>query len=318
MKKIGILYGMESSFPQDLVDSINTRRAPGIKADFLSIGGIKMDDMIGYNVILDRVSHEVPFYNSVLKMAVVEGVRVINNPFWNKAHDNFFNNVIASKLKINVPKTVILPTKEHPTGTTSDTMKNLMYPLNWDEIFEYVGFPAYIKPNIDNSSHIFFKVYNPSEFFSAYDLTGNNVMLLQESIEYEEFYRCYVIGTKYVITMNYDPSKPRHLRFSAKPVPVEAKLKEQLEEMSLKICSALGFDFNVVEFAIRDGLPYAVEFINTAPTAARAFLHDDYYNELLENTSDFLIEQARKRKCRASHYTWYKLLSEGKKGKKKK
>jgi len=317
MKKIGILYGMERSFPQDLVDSINMRRAPGIKADYISLGGVKMDDMIGYNVILDRVSHEVPFYNSILKMAVVEGVRVINNPFWNKTHDNFFNNVIASKLKINVPRTVILPAKEHPPGTTSDSLRNLMYPLNWDEVFGYVGFPAYIKPNIDNTSHIFFKVYNPAEFFSAYDLTGTNVMMLQESIEYEEFYRCYVIGRKHVITMNYDPSKPRHLRFSNRLKPVKQELKEYLEEMSLKICSALGFDFNVVEFAVRDGQPYAVEFINTAPTTEKSYLHEEFYGMILEKTSDYLIEQAKKRKCRPSNYTWYKPLSGEKKSKKK-
>jgi len=316
MKRIGIMHGMESSFPQDLVENINMRRAPGIRADIVKLGGVRMDEMIGYNVILDRVSHEVPFYNSILKMAVVEGVRVINNPFWNKTHDNFFNNVIASKLKLKVPRTVILPTKEHPPGTTGDTMTNLIYPLNWDEIFEYVGFPAYIKPNIDNTSHIFFKVYNPAEFFSAYDLTGNSVMLLQESIEYEEFYRCYVIGKKQVITMNYDPSKPKHLRFSTKPLPIPEKLNENLEEMSLKICSALGFDFNVVEFAVRDGIPYAVEFINTAPTADKDYLHAEYYGKLIQVTSDFLIEEAKNRKSRASHYTWFKLLSKQRRTKK--
>ena len=268
-----------------------------------------MDEMLGYNVILDRVSHEVPFYNSILKMAVLEGVRVINNPFWNKADDNFFHNVVASKMKVNVPRTVILPSKEHPSGTTTDTLRNLIYPLNWDEVFDYVGFPAYIKPNVENSSHIFFKVYNKPEFFSAYDLTGSSVMLLQESIEYDEFYRCYVIGKKYVQTMNYDPAKPRNLRFSAKSKPINEKLKSELEYMSLKICTALGFDFNVVEFAIRNGESYAVEFINTAPVADKNLLHSEYYNWLVDKTSDFLIEQARKRKSKPGNYSWCKLLS---------
>ncbi|MFC2130294.1 RimK family alpha-L-glutamate ligase [Bacteroidota bacterium] len=309
MKKIGFLNGMEDSFPITLLENINQRRAPGIKAEFIQLDAIKMVDMLGYNVILDRVSYEVPYYNSILKMASLEGVRVINNPFWSSADDNFFHNVIASKMKIKVPRTVILPSKEHPPGTTAETLRNLVYPINWDEVFEYVGFPAYIKPNIENTSHIFFKVYNPAEFFSAYDLTGNNVMLLQESIEYEEFYRCYVIGKKYVRTMNYDPAKPRHLRFISKPKTINENLKAILEEMSLKICIALGFDFNVCEFAIRDGIPYAVEFINTAPTADRTFLHDECFNWLIEHTSDFLIEQAKKRKSRPGNYNWGKLLS---------
>lgn len=117
--------------------------------------------------------------------------------------------------------------------------------------------------------------------------------------------------------MNYDPVKPKHLRFSAKPLPIPEKLRISLEEMSLKICSALGFDFNVVEFAVRDGVPYAVEFINTAPTADRGLLHEEYYNKLISITSNFLIEQAKIRKSRASHYTWFKLLSKEKKSKKK-
>ena len=105
-----------------------------------------------------------------------------------------------------------------------------------------------------------------------------------------------MIGKKYVNVMCYDPEKPRHQRFSNKPKPVDEKLRENLEEMSLKICSALGFDFNVVEFAIRGGIPYAVEFINTAPTAERNFLYDEHYEWLLERTSDFLIDTAKQRK----------------------
>jgi hypothetical protein len=308
MKKIGILYGIESAFPNALLENINKRKAPGVKAEFIKIGATKIEDLLGYNVILDRVSHEVPFYNSILKMAVLEGIRVINNPFWSYADDSFFHNVIATRLNLNVPKTVILPTKEHPNGTTSETLRNLEYPINWLSAFDYVGFPAYIKPNGSHASHIFFKVYNQTEFFSAYDLTGNHVMLLQEAIEYEEFYRCYVIGKKLVKILSYDPAKPKHLRFNSKPKPIAEKIQGLLQEMSLKICYALGFDFNVVEFAVLNGIPYAVEFMNTAPTADKAYLHDEHYNWLVEKTSDFLIEQARARKSKPGSYSWCNFL----------
>jgi glutathione synthase/RimK-type ligase-like ATP-grasp enzyme len=309
MKKIGILFGMEESFPNDIVENINRRNPPGIKAAFVKIDAVKMDELLDYNVILDRISHDVPFYNSILKMAILQGVKVINNPFWKKADDNFFNYVLASQMKINIPKTIILPSKEHPSGTTALTLTNLKYPLDWDEIFNYIGFPAFIKPNIENTTHIFFKIFNKNEFFSAYDLTGDKVMLLQESIEYEEFYRCYVIGKKYVNIMNYNPEMPRHQRFSNKPKAINEKLKDTLEDLSKKICTALGFDFNVVEFAIRDGVPYAVEFINTAPTAERIFLYDQHYDWLVEKTSDYLIELAKMRKSKPGSYNWSRFLS---------
>ena len=304
MKKIGFLIGADDSFPNAIIEKINSRNVPSVKAEIIKIGGLKINDMIGYNVVFDRVSYQVPYYISILKLAILEGVKVINNPFSSFHDDNFFYNVLAYKMNLNVPRTAILPSKEHPFGISSDSMRNLIYPLNWDDIFNYVGFPAYIKPNINNSSHIFFKVYNKSEFFSAYDLTGNTVMLLQESIEFDEFYRCYVVGKKNVRVVNYNPDKPRHLRFISKPKPIDRDLKLDLEAMSIKICNALGIDFNVVDFAIRDKIPYVVEFKNYTHSTGQDFLHNEYFDWLVDKTSDYLIELAKKRKVKPGYKNW--------------
>lgn len=308
MKKIGFLFGEDDSFPLALIDEINKRNPPGIKAEIIKIGAIKVDDLIGYNVIFDRVSYEVNFYNSILKLAILEGVKVINNPFWNIAEDNFFQNVISNRMKINVPRTVILPTKEHAPGTTSKSYRNLIYPLNWDDIFNYVQFPAILKPNIENSSHIFIKVYNKNEFFTAYDMTGNTVMLLQEFIDYEEYYRCYVVGKKRIKIIQYDPSLPQHLRFTKDPVKLDNKLAKKLEDMSIKICSSLGFDFNVVEFAVKQGQIFAVEFINKFPLTRNSYLHPEHFSWLIMNTADYLIELARQRKVKPGNYSWINFL----------
>jgi len=308
MKKIGFLFGEDDSFPLALIDEINKRNPPGIKAEIIKIGALKLDDLMGYNIIFDRVSYEVPYYNSILKLAIIEGVKVINNPFWNIAKDNFFQNLVSHKLKIKVPKTVILPTKEHSPGTTSKTYRNLIYPLNWDEIFDYVGFPAFLKPNIENSSHIFVKVYNKNEFFTAYDMTGSTVMLLQEFIDYENYFRCYVIGKKKVNIIQYDPSLPQHLRFTNEPLKLTKDLESKLEELSIKICGSLGFDFNVVEFAIKDNEIYAVEFMNNFPLTRHNHLHSDHFNWLVQNTADFLIELAKQRKVKPGNYSWVNFL----------
>lgn len=304
MKKIGFLIGSDESFPNAIIEKINSRNVPSVKAEIIKIGSVKIEDLIGYNVIFDRVSYQVPYFNSILKSAVLEGVKVINNPFRSYYEDNFFYNVLANKMKLNVPRTAILPSKEHPFGVDSKSLRNLIYPLNWEDIFNYVRFPAYLKPNINNTSHIFFKIYNESEFFTAYDLTGNTVMLLQESIEFEEFYRCYVIGKKYAKVVSYNPDKPKHLRFISKPKPIDNKLRINLETISKKICNALGFDFNVVEFAIRDGIPYVVEFKNFSGSTGQEFLHNEYFDWLVDNISDYLIELAKKRKVKPGFNKW--------------
>src|SRR5947209_12195930 len=146
METVGILFGMEQSFPPALVETIN-RRGEEVRAEFLHIGAIKQEDPAKYTVIIDRISHDIPFYRSALKQAALNGTTIINNPFWWSADDKFFNYALAHKLGVAVPKTVLLPHKEHPPGTTAHSMRNLQFPLDWAGIFEYVGFPAFLKPH---------------------------------------------------------------------------------------------------------------------------------------------------------------------------
>ena len=165
MRKIGIIYGMETSFPPALVDRINGMRVEGVQAEHVHIGGIKMAEPSGYRVIVDRISHDIAFYRAYLKNAALNGATIINNPFWWGADDKFFNYALASKIGVAVPPTVLLPHKSHPPGTTALSMRNLMFPLNWDEIFEYIGFPAFLKPFSGGGWKSVYKVDTPAELF---------------------------------------------------------------------------------------------------------------------------------------------------------
>jgi hypothetical protein len=138
MKKIGVLFGQENTFPGALVEKINSMHLPDIHAEFVQVGGVRHAVPSGYEVIVDRISHDIPFYRAYLKNAVLCGTKVINNPFWWSADDKFFNYALAEKLGVAVPKTVILPHKKFPEGTNEKSMRNLEYPLDWDGIFEYV------------------------------------------------------------------------------------------------------------------------------------------------------------------------------------
>src|SRR6201995_4868548 len=125
MNKIGIIYGMENTFPGALVDRINSYGAEGIRGEHVHIGGIKMAEPSGYRVIVDRISHDIPFYRAYLKNCALNGTHIINNPFWWGADDKFFNYALASKIGVAVPNTVLLPHKSHPPGTTVQSMRNL-------------------------------------------------------------------------------------------------------------------------------------------------------------------------------------------------
>src|ERR1035441_9756016 len=123
IKRIGILFGGENSFPGALVEQINARNIDGIQAEFVLTGAVRIDRPPRYAVIVDRVSHAVPFYRAFLKHAALHGTVVINNPFWASADDKFFNYALALKLGVAVPPTVILPHKQLPAGATDRTMR---------------------------------------------------------------------------------------------------------------------------------------------------------------------------------------------------
>jgi hypothetical protein len=292
MARIGVLYGMEESFPPALVDRINAMAVEGVQAEHLKVGGVRMAVPSGYDVIVDRISHDIPFYRSFLKNAVLSGTRVINNPFWWSADDKFFNYALATKLGVAIPPTVLLPHKEHPEGTTGRSMRNLEYPLDWDGIFAYAGFPAFLKPHDGGGWKNVYKVDSPEEFFRAYEESGDLCMTLQGGVKFQEYFRCYVVGREHVHVMRYDPSAPHHLRYVPGNPPAEPALQERIVNDSLTLCRALGYDLNTVEFAVEDGIPYAIDFMNPAPDAGLESVGPDNFRWIVDTVAQLAVKTA--------------------------
>ncbi len=309
MKRAGIIYGMENGFPGALVDEINARKGSGVAADHIRIGGVKMARTSGYDVIVDRISHDIPFYRAYLKNAVLGGTVVINNPFWWSADDKFFNYALASRLGVAVPNTVILPHKEHPPGTTAQSMRNLMYPLNWQEIFDYVGFPAFLKPHSGGGWKHVYKVDSPEELFAAYDKTGDLCMVLQSAVDFREYFRCYVVGRRCVHIMPYDPREPHERRYLRNPPPYDAALLARVERDALTLCDALGYDLNTVEFAVEDGVPYAIDFLNPAPDAGPESVGQENFDWIVNAMADYVIETAQSGAPAAAGLRWSDFLN---------
>lgn len=291
MKKIGILHGKERSFPQAFVHRVNSKNIDGIVAEPVHIDKAIQGVGSGYAVIIDRISQDVPFYRTWLKNAALTGTAVINNPFWWSADDKYFNNCLMTQIGVPVPKTAIIPSSEMPDDTSSDSFSNLAYPLDWEGIFKEVGFPAYMKPFAGGGWKNVYKLNSMEEFFEKHKETGQLVMLLQEEIVFEEYYRCYCIGGKHVRIMPYEPRNPHHLRYKAGFAPTEEKLRE-MTDIVLKINKYLGYDFNTVELALRNGVPYAIDFCNPAPDADIASVGEENFEWVVETSASFAIEKA--------------------------
>jgi hypothetical protein len=291
VKPIGVLFGMENTFPAALVERINSLGA-GVEAEFVRVGGVRMAEPCRYSVIVDRISHDVPFYRAFLKNAALDGAYIINNPFWWSADDKFFNYALATKLGVAIPRTVLLPHKEHPPGTTERSMRNLQYPIEWESVFDYVGFPAFLKPFDGGGWRDVHKVTTREEFFSAYDQSRTLCMTLQAAVNFREYFRCYVVGQEKVHIMAYDPRAPFHDRYVKAPPDYDRALLDRVELDARTLCRALGYDLNTVEFAVEDGIPYAIDFMNPAPDADLHSVGRENFDWIVNAVAELAVSKA--------------------------
>ncbi|WP_281541714.1 hypothetical protein [Maribacter aestuarii] len=306
-KKVGILFGMEDTFPWAFIDKVNQLGNGEIVAEPVQVDKLQQGIDYGYSVIFDRISQEVPFYRAYLKNASLMGTAVINNPFWWSADEKFFNNCLAMELGVPVPNTVLLPSKERPDNTTEKSFRNLKAPLDWDYIFDYIGFPAYMKPHDGGGWKNVYKVNNADHLFECLEETGQLVMMLQEEIVFDDYYRVYCLGQKYVHIMPYEPRNEFHARYATEPKTTgeeHKKLMKTIHDYTLKLNKALGYDFNTVEFAIRNGIPYAIDFCNPAPDADIHSVGQENFDWIVEHSAKLAIEKAKAHKPKKNNTSW--------------
>jgi hypothetical protein len=310
MKRVGILVGREKTFPDALIRNVNDRGQGAVLADYIKLGGIRHDAPPPYDLVIDRISHEVPFYRATLKRMALEGAVIINNPFWWSADDKFFNYSLARKLGVAVPKTVLLPQKDYIPGIVSESLRNLEFPLDWQAIVDHVGFPAFLKPFDGGGWKNVSRVNNIEELIGEYDQTGTLCMTLQESIEFDHFVRCYCIGQQEVMIMPYDPRQPYLSgdQYIYDPNYLSPELNQRVEKDVRTLCTALGYDINTVEFAIKDGVPYAIDFMNPAPDAELQSVGEFYHGWVTEAVTNLIFRRLSEGR-EAPRYRWDALLS---------
>jgi hypothetical protein len=307
-KVVGILVGRENTFPQAFIDRVNSKDM-GVRAELCKLGGTRMDDEIPYAVIVDRISHEIPYYRAFLKKAVLDGTVVINNPFWWCADDKFFECCLAVKLGVAVPKTVVLPQKSYVEGVVAETLRNLEYPLDWKSLTEYVGFPAFMKPFVGGGWKNVYKVHSIEELIWCFDQTGELGMILQEGIEFEKYARCICLGQNNIKVIRYEPGNPFHMRYVIDEGFFGDELQARIERDARTLTSALGYDMDTCEFAVRDGIPYAIDWLNPAPDMDYHSITPTYFEWVVENMANLVIDRALNGYTPGANYRWDNYLN---------
>ncbi len=303
--KVGLFVGREWSWPPAFIEEVN-KRDEGVVAEFMKIGGTRMDEPCDYAVIIDRISHEIPYYRTYLKYAVLQGVSVVNNPFMWTADDKFFEATLATKLGIASPKTLALPNKDYVPGIVpNESLRNLTFPLDWQAITDYVGLPCILKDAHGGGWKEVYVCHSIDELIHHYDNSGLLTMIVQEFIEWEHFVRCVCIGQEDVMPIKYDP---RERKYHVEHQHLSPELGARIVAESLTLCRALGYDMNSMEWAIRDGVPYAIDFMNPAPDMDVYSLTPHYFNWAVTKMADMAIRLAKHPRPQLRDLRWSAFL----------
>jgi len=307
MKKIGILRGREGKFPAAFLDRINGKAMGEIRAEAVMLGGTRLDRPVDYAVIVDRSCQEIRYYRSFLKRAVLDGTIVINNPFWASTDDRFFGFCLAARLGIAVPRVVALPSKDYPPCVVSESLRNLVYPLNWQEIADSVGFPALLRPvAVCSSPDDYQMVHSVDDLLRGYDRSGQSCQMLQQFIPCQHYVRCFCVGRDNIIPVKYDPAaRQYHVDHQHLSVELGARV---IHDARL-INEALGYDVNAIDFAVSGETPYAVELTNIVPDFDPDTITPFYFEQIVELMADMAIDYALHGKPASREMRWGRFLN---------
>jgi hypothetical protein len=279
-KRIGILVGQESDWPNAFITAVN-QQSDSATAEFVKLGGTFMNESCPYDLIIDRISHEIPYYRSYLKFASLQGCAVINDPLTWSADSKFFSNAITNKLGYTSPRSVVLPNKEVEEENKPDSFRNLVYPMDWKGIIDYVGVPAIFKDVSVGGRRLVYRVHSVDELIQRYDESGTRTMILQQIIESDVHIHAFVIGQEAVQLLRYSITDGRYLPDF---IDNDSPKGKKLTEAALKLTQTFGYDINMVEFVLDGDTPFVINSTNPAPIMDKKLMLDEHFDWCLQET----------------------------------
>jgi hypothetical protein len=142
--------------------------------------------------VVDRLSHHAPHLRSWLRGLVRSGAAVHPDPFTWSADDKLSQGVMAGRLGINVPRTVLLADARLPSFANSAVPCGVS-DSTWGDVLDHIGLPACLKSVQGFSGHSVRRVKTAAEAVNAYQWS-DEPMILQEAIAWDDYLRVMVIG----------------------------------------------------------------------------------------------------------------------------
>lgn len=288
-RRIGLLIGSEWDWPSAFMDFVN-EKGEGITAELVKISSTPVNDVPPYTLIIDRISHVIPYYRAYLKYATLYETHVVNDPDTWSSDNKFFGIALANKLGLAIPRTVILPNKDVAREVTPSSFRNLSYPMDWQGIIDYVGVPAIFKDIRSGGRRLVYRVNSVDELIQQYDESGTRTMLLQELIDSDDHIHGFVVGQEAVMLLRYSLADGRYL---PDIVENESQLGRPIVKATLRLAQTYGYDINMVEFIIKDDKLYVINSTNPAPVMDRELMTPEQFDWCVQQIARLAIERVK-------------------------
>jgi hypothetical protein len=133
-------------------------------------------------------------------------------------------------------------------------------------------------------------------------------MTLQEFIDFDKYVRCFTFGKTDIMPVAYDPKERRYL---VDHKYLSAELGSRIVSDAQTINQALGYEMNTIEFAVKQGVPYAIDFLNPAPDFERDRITEFYFETVVDRMARLVIDRALNGLPANSWPRWEEMLGIG-------
>lgn len=240
----------------------------------VTIEPFKLSQPVKYDVVIDRLTHWMHTSREWIKKAVLlDDLYVYNNPWSLQAMEKQTTYCAMMRLGMPIPETWLIPPKAYdPSPDLEPTLGAYARLFDLGEAGRDLNYPLFMKPYSGGGWVGVSKIDDEAQLKRTYDDSGKLVMHLQKAVPYDRFVRCVGLGPQ-VRTVNYDPDKPLHDRYTMEHGFLSAEEGRQLEDTTLTINAFFGWDFNSCESLRSNGTWYPIDFANGCPDSQVTSLH---------------------------------------------
>jgi hypothetical protein len=230
-----------------------------------------------HSLVIDRLAwwYDLP-REWLKKVALMNGVHLLNNPFTFQAMEKHAAYCAMIRLGLKVPETWMLPHKKPPDNPRFEgTAQRYLRYFDLDQVAREVGLPLYMKP-FDGGAWVgVSRVDSVESMHRAYDESAQRLMHVQHAVEnYDVFARSLGVGAETVV-LRFHPEQPMHARYSVDHDFLSAGTGSEVLDIVRTVNAFFRWELNSCETLVRGPDVYPIDYANATPDLAMTSLH--YY-----------------------------------------